>query len=105
MQTKYGLHGKLRAKPGSAEQLANILQQAAQLMAAAPGCRLYVVGKDAASPNSVWVTEIWDSKARHDASLSLPGVRELIGQALPLLDGQPERGQELEILGGHGLNT
>jgi hypothetical protein len=29
-------------------------------------------------------------------------VRELIGQAMPLLDGKPERGQELEILGSTG---
>ncbi|MCB0644020.1 MAG: antibiotic biosynthesis monooxygenase [Phaeodactylibacter sp.] len=103
MHPTYGLHGKLTAMPGHADQLARILQQAAQLMAVVAGCHLYLVSKDATTPNAVWVTEIWDSKADHDASLSLPGVRELIGQALPLLDGQPSRGQELEILGGHGI--
>jgi len=27
----------------------------------------------------------------------------LIGQAMPLLDGQPQKGQELEMLGGFGI--
>ncbi len=45
----------------------------------------------------------WDSKADHDNSLQVAGVKELISQAMPILDGRPEKGQELEILGGAGL--
>ncbi len=97
----YLLHGKLIAQPGSAEALANILLQASQLVAKASGCRLYVVGKSNDEPHAVYVTEIWDSKTDHDNSLKGNEVRALIMQAMPLLSGMPEKGQELGIIGGH----
>ena len=56
-----------------------------------------------ADVNSVYVTEIWESKDDHDNSLKVKGVRELIMKAMPILDGQPTKGQELEILGGAGI--
>lgn len=46
-----------------------------------PGCYSYVVAKDSADESVIWVTEVWDSEASHDASLSLPAVREAIPQA------------------------
>ena len=100
---KYGLHGSLKAKEGQTEELAKILIKASELVATVKGCQLYVVGLDDTKPNTVWITEIWDTKEDHDNSLQVPGVRELIGTAMPLLDGQPEKGQELSILGGAGI--
>ena len=100
---KYGLHGKLTATAGNADQLAAILLEAAQLMATAKGCQLYVVSKDQNNPDAVWVTEIWNRKEDHDQSLQVAGVRELIARAIPLLHGKPEQGQELEIIGGAGI--
>jgi len=101
--TKYGLHNKLSAKPGNADQLAEILLKASKLVATAKGCHLYSVAKDDEYPNSIWITEIWDSKEDHDNSLKVEGVRALIGTAMPLLDGMPKKGQELKILGGFGI--
>ena len=101
--TKYGLHGKLKATAGNVDQLADILLKASALVSTTKGCHLYVVSKDPSDENAVWITEIWDSKADHDNSLKLAGVRELIAQAMPILDGMPEKGQELEILGGTGI--
>lgn len=100
---KYLLHGKLTAKEGQGEKLASILLEASKLVSTAQGCVLYVVGKDKNDHNAVWVTEIWDSKEDHDGSLKVEGVRELIAQAIPILDGPPQRGQELELLGGTGI--
>ncbi len=68
----------------------------------AKGCILYVVNKNADNPDGIYVIEVWDSKEDHDNSLKLPGVRELITQAMPILDGKPE-GITLEVLGGKGL--
>jgi quinol monooxygenase YgiN len=101
---KYGLHGHFKAKPGVGEDLAEILLKAAELMKSAEGCHLYVVSLDHSQSDTVWVTEIWDSKGDHDNSLALPGVKELITQAMPLLDGMPQAGQNLTILGGLGIN-
>lgn len=100
---KYLLHGKLKAKPGFAVELSTILIEASKLVATAKGCNVYTISKDSNDTNTVWITEIWDSKEDHDNSLKVAGVRELIMKAMPVLDGQPEKGQELEILGGTGF--
>ena len=99
----YLLHGKLAAKPGHADELTGILLEASELVSDAKGCKLYVIGKDAAERNAVYVTEIWDSKEDHDNSLKHDHVRALISRAMPILDGAPSKGQELEILGGAGV--
>lgn len=100
----YGLHGKLTAKPGNGDDLANILLQAAKIMDTVRACHLYMVSRDPANPEDVYVTEAWDSKEDHDASLAMEGVTELISRAMPLLEGKPAGGLSLEILGGKGLN-
>lgn len=101
--SEYLLHGKLTAKPGEREELTSILIQASKLMAKVKGCRLYAIGRDSTDENAVFITEIWETKEDHDNSLKSEGVRELIMKAMPLLDGQPTRGQEIEILGGAGI--
>ncbi|MBA3662557.1 MAG: antibiotic biosynthesis monooxygenase [Gammaproteobacteria bacterium] len=99
----YLLHGKLTAKPEHAHELANILLEASNRVSTAKGCKLYVIGKDQNDLNAAYVTEIWDTKDDHDNSLKVEGVKELIMKAMPIIDGQPTKGQELEILGGAGL--
>lgn len=101
----YLLHGKLSAKTGHAGDLARILIEASQLVASAPGCKLYVIGEDEKEPDSVYVTEIWDNKEAHDLSLKNEDVRTLVMKALPFLEGQPQKGQELTLLGGHGIQV
>ncbi|MEQ8879529.1 MAG: antibiotic biosynthesis monooxygenase family protein [Cyclobacteriaceae bacterium] len=100
---KYGLHGKFNTQKGKADELADILIEASQIVSKAKGCQLYVISKDPSLRDAVWVTEIWDTKADHDASLSIPEVRSLITKAIPLIDGAPSKGQELEVMGGYGI--
>lgn len=100
---KYGLHGKLTATEGNGNKLSSILLEASKLVSTANGCRLYMISKDKTDSDSVWITEVWDNKEDHDISLKVKGVKELISQAMPILKGQPEKGQELEILGGAGI--
>jgi len=99
----YLLHGKLKAKDGYKSELANILLEASKHVAKAKGCKLYVIGNDESDKNAIYVTEIWDSKEDHDNSLKAEGVSELIKNAMPIIDGQPQKGQELQILGGVGI--
>ena len=101
--TLYGLHGKLTAQDGKGPQLSKILLEASALMQSAQGCHMYMVSIDPENPDAVWVTEIWESKEDHGNSLSINGVKELIGQAIPILEGRPQKGQELKILGGLGV--
>lgn len=99
----YLLHGKMNAQAGKSNELAEILLEASKLVSTAKGCKLYVIGKDEHDTDSVYVTEIWDSKEDHDNSLNVKGVRELIMRVMPILNGQPSKGQELHILGGAGV--
>ncbi len=67
-----------------------------------PGSLSYVVAKDSTDEDAIWVTEVWDTKASHEASLSLPSVQEAIAQGRPLIAGFGERFETVPI-GGHGL--
>ncbi|HEX8149882.1 MAG TPA: antibiotic biosynthesis monooxygenase [Pyrinomonadaceae bacterium] len=102
MPNRYGLYVRLRAQAGRGRELGEIMLKAARLVEGAEGCVLYVVNKAADGPDDIRVMEVWDSKEDHDNSLTLPGVRELIAQAMPLLAGKPE-GVTLEVLGGKGV--
>ena len=103
-QTRYGLFGKLKAAAGNGDELASILLEASRLMATAQGCHIYIVSQDAQDDTLVWITEVWDTEQDHDNSLNVAGVKELISRAIPLLEGKPESGIKLTVLGGKGLD-
>jgi quinol monooxygenase YgiN len=69
-----------------------------------PGCLSYVVARDVADANAVWVTEVWDSEASHKGSLSLPSVRDAIAKGRPLIAGFGERFITVPV-GGVGLKA
>lgn len=78
----YGLIVKMTIVPGKREEMIRLLKESAADM---PGCFSYVVAKDAVDENVLWVSEVWDSVASHDASLSLPQVKNAVPQAKPLV--------------------
>jgi quinol monooxygenase YgiN len=97
--TMYGLIGKMTAVTGQRDALAAALLEGTQGM---PGCLSYVVATDPADPDALWITEVWDSQASHQASLVLPGVKAAITKGRPLIAGFSNR-VETTPLGGHGL--
>jgi quinol monooxygenase YgiN len=80
----YGLIAKIISTPGHRAELIGNLSEGTRNM---PGCISYVISEDVSEENSVWVTEIWDSKASHDASLSLPSVKDVIAKTKPIIAG------------------
>jgi quinol monooxygenase YgiN len=78
----YGTIVKVTAANGQREALISILLEGTTGM---PGCLSYIIAKDDGDDNSLWITEVWDSKASHDASLSLPGVKNAITKGKPLI--------------------
>ena len=96
----YGLIGKMLAQPGKRDELAALLLAATGSM---PGCLSYVVAADKTDPNAIWITEVWDGPASHQASLKLPAVQAAIAKARPLIAGFGER-FETTPLGGAGLS-
>jgi quinol monooxygenase YgiN len=84
----YGLIGKITAAADKRDELIGVLLAGVANM---PGCLSYIVAKDANDVNAIWITEVWDSKASHEASLSLPSVKEAIANGRPLIAGFSDR--------------
>jgi quinol monooxygenase YgiN len=78
----YGLIVKMVATAGKRDELISLLLQGT---AAMPGCLSYVIARDSADDDGIWVTEVWIDKASHDASLSLPAVQKTIAAARPMI--------------------
>ena len=99
----FGLIAKIDAHPGQGDALAEVLLDGAREMEdGVPGCRLYVVARSPESPDAIWVTEVWDSREAHAASLRLESVRAVIERGRPLIAGFSERIETIP-LGGAGL--
>lgn len=95
----YGLIGRMLAVEGKREDLLAVMLEGSAPM---PGCRSYVIARDPASADGIWVTEVWDSAEQHIASLQLPHVQATIARARPLIAGFAER-FETEPQGGIGI--
>ena len=95
----YGLIGKMKVADGQRDALIAILLQGTGAM---PGCLSYVVAEDPADANAIWITEVWDSKESHAASLALPEVKAAIAKGRPLITGF-ENGVTTIPVGGVGL--
>jgi quinol monooxygenase YgiN len=95
----FGLIGKITAVAGQREALARILIDGTGGM---PGCLSYVVAADRADADALWVTEVWEDQAKHQASLQLPAVQAAIAKGRPLIAGFSNR-TETAPLGGYGV--
>lgn len=95
----FGLIGRMRAVSGERDALIALLLEGTGAM---PGCLSYIVAKDNADADAIWITEAWDSRESHRASLRLPAVRAVIARARPLIAGF-DSGTETEPVGGVGL--
>jgi quinol monooxygenase YgiN len=93
------LIGKMSSVIGKRDELIAILLEGVDDM---PGCLSYVVSKDSSDADAIWITEVWDSKASHDASLSLPRVKQAIAGGKPLIAGFGNGVVTIPV-GGHGL--
>jgi quinol monooxygenase YgiN len=89
----------MTAVPGQRDALAAILLAGTGAM---PGCLSYIIATDPADPDALWITEVWDSPASHQASLALPTVQAAIAQGRPLVAGFSNRVETVPI-GGYGL--
>jgi quinol monooxygenase YgiN len=92
--TLYGLIGQMSAKPGKRDELIGYLQAGTEAM---PGNLAYMINKDAADPDAVWIVEVWRDQAAHAASLQLPSVQAAIAKARPILAGFGTRAELIPV--------
>lgn len=97
----YGLIGKFNAVAGQRDALIAILVESVEQL---PGCKSYVVARDPADGDAVWITEVWVDEQSHRASLSLPQVQAAIARAKPIIASFGER-FVTEPVGGLGLQS
>jgi len=97
----YGLIGQMLAAPGKRDDLLAILGESTEDM---PGCLSYVIAKDPANADALWITEVWTDKDVHAASLKLPAVQAAIARARPIIAGFPQHFETIPVR-GHGLKS
>jgi quinol monooxygenase YgiN len=95
----YGLIGKITTVPGKRDEFAAILLEGTGGM---PGCLSYVIATDPSDADGLWITEVWDNQASHQASLALPSVKAAIARGRALIAGFSNR-VETVPLGGIGI--
>jgi quinol monooxygenase YgiN/mannose-6-phosphate isomerase-like protein (cupin superfamily) len=99
--TPIARYGRLVAQAGKGEALGEILLRAAERLREDPGCELYLVNRQADEPDTLWVTELWQSQEALDESLKQAKEGGELAAAAELI---AEGGSvELEQLGGKGL--
>jgi quinol monooxygenase YgiN len=93
---RYGLIGQMLARPGKRDELLGYLKASTGEM---PGNLSYIIALDPANPDALWITEVWDSKESHAASLQLPAVREAIAKARPIIAGFGQSFETVPVAG------
>lgn len=84
MEEMYGLIGQMLTTEGKrAEVIAALIEGTNDM----PGNLVYLIAEDLEDPNSIWITEVWQTRTDHTNSLQLPRVQEAIAKARPHIAG------------------
>lgn len=92
----YGIIGQMQVQPGKRDELIAILSQGTRDM---PGNLAYVISRDRADENAIWITEYWESKEAHTASLELEPVQAAIAKGRPMIAGFGHRFEVTPVAG------
>jgi quinol monooxygenase YgiN len=92
----YGLITQFLTTPENREALVAVLVAGSKNM---PGCLSYVVAKDAAKADTIWITEVWQDKQSHADSLKLPSVQAAMTKGRPLMTGIGTRVETVPEIG------
>lgn len=84
----FGIIGQMLCASGTREEVIAILSENTHGM---EGCHLYHIARDLNDADAIWITESWDSRAAHEASLKLPQVQDAIRRARPMIAGFGQR--------------
>jgi len=93
------------AQPGRGGELAELMHRVARALRGFPGCELYVITRETAAPDRVYVFEVWqDDESAQAALASAPDGSGTPSPAevMALLAAPPER-VDLDVIGGVGL--
>jgi quinol monooxygenase YgiN len=91
----------MKTRPGCRDRVVSILLSGLDGLRAV-GCDAYIVSVLDEDDDTIHVTEVWQSKEHHAASLHLPETKAAIAEAMPMLTGE-FTSQEFSVVDGLGL--
>ncbi len=96
LEEMYGLIGQMKTAEGKRAEVISALLEGTRDM---PGNIAYMIAEDLEDPNSIWITEVWQTKTDHANSLQLPAVQAAIGKARPHIAGFGTRVETKPVMG------
>ncbi|MEV4350441.1 antibiotic biosynthesis monooxygenase [Actinoplanes sp. NPDC049596] len=93
----HGFHATMTARPGRGDELVALLLGAPSLPH--PDCAVFLVGRSAADPDVVHVTEGWTSREAHAAFFASETAQTLVARLQPLLAGDSTYTDEVPVGG------
>lgn len=97
MITGHGFHATMTARPGRGAEVVELLLHAPSLPH--PDCVVFLVGRSAADPDTVHVTEGWTSERAHQAFFATEAAQALVTALQPLLTGESRYTDEVPVGG------
>ncbi len=94
MDGKWGLLGRMKAKPGKRDELVAALQESSRDV---PGKLLYLIQLEQDDPDAFWINEVWASKAAYDACLSTGQVQGGLERMRELMAGIEHRTETVPL--------
>ncbi len=92
----YGIIGQMNVVAGKRDELIAILAEGTRDM---PGSISYAISKDQSDENAIWITEYWESKEAHAASLELESVQVAIGKGRSMIESFGHRFEVTPVAG------
>jgi quinol monooxygenase YgiN len=93
----HGFHATMTARPGRGDEVVALLLAAPSLPH--EDCAVFLVGRSAADPDVVHVTEGWASEAAHQAFFATEPAQALVAALQPLLTGESRYSDEVPVGG------
>lgn len=97
MVVNHGFHATMTAQPGRGGELIGLLLTAPSLPH--PDCIVFLVGRSAADPDVVHVTEGWTSERAHREFFGSGPAQALLASIQPLLAGESTYTDEIPVGG------
>ncbi|MEU4237274.1 antibiotic biosynthesis monooxygenase [Actinoplanes sp. NPDC026619] len=97
MRISQGFHATMTARPGLGDRVVALLLDAPSL--SHPDCAVFLVGRSAADPDVVHVTEGWTTPEAHSAFFATAPAQALVAALQPLLDGESQYTDEVPVGG------
>ncbi|GAA0998813.1 hypothetical protein GCM10009555_098780 [Acrocarpospora macrocephala] len=97
MAVNHGFHATMTAQPGKADEVVELLLNAPSLPN--EDCVVFLVGRSAANPDIVYVTEGWTSQEAHSRFFATEPAQALVAKLQPLLAGDSQYTDEVPVGG------